>query len=54
MEGFTTGDPDLTQSAANAWKDRANWSKPMQEQAGSFKITPEMWKFIQQGMNCGG
>ena len=54
VEGFTKGDPDLTQAAANAWKDRANWSKPMQEQAGSFKITSEMWKFIHQGMNCAG
>ncbi len=52
VEGFTKGDPDLTQAASNAWQDRPNWSKPMQEQAGSFQITPEIWKFIHQGMSC--
>jgi DNA-binding transcriptional MerR regulator len=51
VEGFTQGDPDLTQAAGNAWKDRANWPKQAQEQAQPFKITPEMWKYIQQGMN---
>ena len=53
VEGFTKGDPDLTQAASNAWKDRANWPKQAQEQAQSFKITPEMMKFVHHGMNCG-
>jgi DNA-binding transcriptional MerR regulator len=53
VEGFTKGDPDLTEAASNAWKDRANWAKPMQEQAQPFKITSEMMKFIHHGMNCG-
>ena len=49
---FTKGDPDVTQAVGNAWKDRANWPKQAQEQAQPFKITPEMWKFIHQGMSC--
>lgn len=44
--GFTQGDPDLTQAASNAWKDRANWSATQQQQAGSFAITPEMMRWI--------
>jgi MerR family transcriptional regulator, thiopeptide resistance regulator len=52
VEGFTKGDPDLTDAVSNAWKDRANWPKPMQEQAQPFNITPEMMKFIHHGMNC--
>jgi DNA-binding transcriptional MerR regulator len=52
VEGFTKADPDVTQAVSNAWKDRANWPKPAQEQAQPFKITPEMWQFIHRGMNC--
>jgi MerR family transcriptional regulator, thiopeptide resistance regulator len=53
VEGFTKGDLDLTQAASNAWKDRANWPKSMQDQAQPFKITPEMMRFIHQGTSCG-
>lgn len=53
VEEFTHRDPDLTQAASNAWKDRANWSKQQQEQAGSFRVTPQMWGWIHQVMgNC--
>jgi MerR family transcriptional regulator, thiopeptide resistance regulator len=52
VEGFTKGDPDLTEAASNAWKDRANWPKQAQEQSQTFRITPEMMKFIHHGMNC--
>jgi MerR family transcriptional regulator, thiopeptide resistance regulator len=46
VEGFTQGDPDLTQAVSNAWKDRPNWPKQAQEQSQAFKITPQMMKFI--------
>ncbi len=49
VEGFTQGDADLTQAASNAWKDRANWPKQMQEQAQPFKITPEMMRVHSSG-----
>lgn len=48
LEEFTQGDADVTQAAANAWKDRANWSKQQQQQAGAFPITPEMCAWIAQ------
>jgi DNA-binding transcriptional MerR regulator len=52
VEGFTKGDPDLTQAVSNAWKDRPNWPKQAQEQSQAFKITPEMMKFVHHGMTC--
>jgi MerR family transcriptional regulator, thiopeptide resistance regulator len=52
VEGFTKGDPDLTEAASNAWKDRANWPEQAQEQSHAFKITPEMMKWVHQGMSC--
>jgi DNA-binding transcriptional MerR regulator len=54
VEEFTHGDADVTQAVSNAWKDRANWPKEAREQSSAFRITPEMWRFINQGMNCGG
>ena len=41
VEGFTQGDADLTQAASNAWKDRANWPKQMQEQAQPSRSRPK-------------
>jgi DNA-binding transcriptional MerR regulator len=52
VEQFTKGDPDLTQAASNAWKDRQNWSEEAKQQSQGFKITPEMWQFIHAGMSC--
>ena len=47
VEGFTKGDPDLTQAVSNAWKDRANWGTEIQEQTQPFQITAEMWGFVR-------
>ena len=46
VEGFTQGDPDLTQAAANAWKDRPNWTETQKQQSGAMKITPEMMRWV--------
>lgn len=46
VEGFTQGDPDLTQAASNAWKDRANWTEKQKQQAGGFRVSPEMMRWI--------
>ncbi|HJT86897.1 MAG TPA: MerR family transcriptional regulator [Bryobacteraceae bacterium] len=51
VEEFTKGDPDLAQAAAAAWKDRPNWPAERKQQAGAFRITPEMWNWIHAGMN---
>jgi MerR family transcriptional regulator, thiopeptide resistance regulator len=50
VEGFTKGDPDVTQAVSNLWKDRGNWPEPAREQAQPFRITPEMWQFIGTAM----
>jgi DNA-binding transcriptional MerR regulator len=42
VEGFTKGDPDVTQAVSNVWKDRANWPEHAKEQAKPFQITPAM------------
>jgi DNA-binding transcriptional MerR regulator len=52
VEGFTKGDPDVTQTVSNVWKDRANWPEQAKEQAKPFQITPQMWQFIGSAMNC--
>jgi DNA-binding transcriptional MerR regulator len=52
VEGFTKGDPDVTQSVSNVWKDQANWPEHAKEQAKPFQITPQMWQFIHSAMNC--
>jgi MerR family transcriptional regulator, thiopeptide resistance regulator len=52
VEGFTKGDPDVTQAVSNVWKDRANWPEHAREQARPFQITPQMWQFIGWAMDC--
>lgn len=46
VQGFTHGDPDLTQGVSKAWKDRANWTGDQNQKAGGFAITPEMMRWI--------
>jgi DNA-binding transcriptional MerR regulator len=46
VEGFTKGDPDVTQAVGNVWKDRANWPAHAQEQAQPFPITAQICAFI--------
>jgi DNA-binding transcriptional MerR regulator len=56
VEGFTGGDPDLTQTVRNVWADRANWPPEACEQTGAFQIRQEVWQFIKQargGGECG-
>jgi len=49
VEGFTGGDPEITQGVARAWADRANWPPEAQEQARPF-IDKEVWSFIQKAI----
>jgi len=53
VEEFTGGDPDVAQSVKNVWADRANWPEEAQKQAQPFRITPEVWGFIQKAMGAG-
>jgi DNA-binding transcriptional MerR regulator len=49
VEGFTKRDPDLTQSASNAWKDYANWPAEAKQQAAPFS-NKEVWSFMNQAL----
>ena len=53
VEEFTGGDLDVAQSVKNVWADRANWPEEAQKQAQPFRITPEVWGFIQEAMGAG-
>jgi len=50
VEEFTGGDADITQAVKNTWADQANWPAEAKKQAAPFRITPEIWAFIQQAM----
>jgi DNA-binding transcriptional MerR regulator len=46
VEGFTGGDPEVTQGLGKLWADRANWPDHAKQQTQPFRITREMWEFI--------
>lgn len=48
VEGFTAGDPAVTQGVSKMWADKANWPDNMQRQAQPFQITQEMFAFVQK------
>ena len=52
VEEFTGGDPDITRGVQNAWADKANWPSEAKRQAEPFRITPEIWAFINQAMSA--
>jgi len=49
VEGFTQGDPDLTQSVKNAWSDYANWPAEAKQQSAQFH-KPEVWSFMHKAL----
>jgi DNA-binding transcriptional MerR regulator len=52
VEGFTGGDPEITQGLKRAWSDRQNWNEGLKQQTASF-AKPEVWEFMKKAMNCG-
>jgi len=48
VEGFTGGNPALTDTVSRMWKDRENWPKDMDQKAPVIK--PEVWAFINKAM----
>lgn len=50
VEGFTGGDPQVTEGLSKLWADRANWPEQAQQWAQPFHITGEMWQFISKAM----
>ena len=52
VEGFTGGDPEIAKGLANMWADRPNWPPQMQENARPFRITPEIFGFVQKAWSA--
>jgi DNA-binding transcriptional MerR regulator len=46
VEGFTGGDPEITQGVGKLWADHANWPDHAKRWSQPFRITREMWDFI--------
>jgi DNA-binding transcriptional MerR regulator len=49
VEGFTKGDPDITQGVKNLYADQANWPASFQQQAKPF-MNKEVWAFIHKAI----
>ncbi len=49
VEGFTGGDPDITQGARNLYADQANWPASFQQQAKPF-MNKEVWSFMAKAI----
>jgi len=50
VEEFTGGDPDITTGLAKLYADRANWAAQFRQQMEPFRISPEVWGFINQAI----
>jgi DNA-binding transcriptional MerR regulator len=50
VEGFTGGDPDVTDAVKNVWADSANWPAEAKQQMQPFRISPEVWSFINKAI----
>lgn len=51
VEGFTGGDPDLTQGVAKVWAAHDQWPEGMKRQAMPY-TNPKVWEFMHQAMAC--
>lgn len=50
VEEFTGGDPEVTGGLKQVYADRANWPSQAQQQTQPFRISPEVWGFINQAI----
>jgi DNA-binding transcriptional MerR regulator len=50
VEEFTGGDPEITSGLKNLYADRSNWPAQAQAQMQGFRITPEVWGFINRAL----
>jgi MerR family transcriptional regulator, thiopeptide resistance regulator len=49
VEGFTGGDPDITEGLKNLYRDQANWPTPFQQQMQPFE-SKDAGAFIQKAL----
>lgn len=52
VEGFTGGDPEVTQGLSKMWADKANWPANVKRQSEPFQITREMFAFVQKAWDA--
>jgi DNA-binding transcriptional MerR regulator len=52
VEEFTGGDPEVTNGLKSLYADTANWPKQAKQQMQPFRISPEVWGFIQQAITA--
>ena len=46
VEEFTGGDPEVASGLKNLYEDNANWPRQAKRQMQQFRISPEVWGFI--------
>jgi hypothetical protein len=51
VKEFTGGEPDITASVANVYKDRANWPAHFQRQMAPFS-NRQVWDYMQRALAC--
>jgi DNA-binding transcriptional MerR regulator len=51
VEGFTGGDPSISQGLGKAWADRGDWSGQLKEQTAPF-ANPKIWEFIRKAASA--
>ena len=47
---FTAGDAEVASGLGKLWADKGNWPSEAKQQAEPFRITPEVWTFINQAI----
>lgn len=50
VEEFTGGDPEVAGGLKKLYADSANWPSQAQQQMQPFRISPEVWGFINQAV----
>jgi len=50
VEEFTGGDPEITSGLKNLYADSANWPRQAKQRMQPFRISPEVWGFINQAI----
>ena len=50
VEEFTGGDADVTNGLHKLYEDKLNWPSEATRQMQPFRITPEIWGFIERAM----
>jgi DNA-binding transcriptional MerR regulator len=54
VEEFTGGDPEVTSGLKNLYRDSTNWPSQAKQQMQPFRITREVWAFINRALALWG